>query len=590
VSVLGGVPFRALLTSTDSTASRPGRGRRVGAYLAVASVLGSTALGSVPAVSDGNGQWPSWAVGFAFASWLTLLAVYPDGRVQPRWGVVPYGVLLTAIGAQVVRGGDFSGGPWPALLTTGLVLGIAAQVWRYVRRSGVAERDAVRWLLVGAVPALTFLLGLTLVVATTTVTDAVYLAPQVQLASERGVLAGARCRGAGAADADAPGLRSRPARRDHGQASSASCWSRRTCSRFRSSAPAGRPRWSWRCSCRSCPSPCPPPLSWCTGGTPVRRSPGWALSWRGPSPRTTSQARWRRSCGRRSTCRTAQSSCPRRAPRRPAPHPVDARLERFPVVYDTRVVAEILVAVRPGDRALSPRDRDVVGRLALRAGGALHGAAVVAELRAAREDLVLAREEERRRLRRDLHDDLAPTLAGLGMRAAAVAALAGADLERAATVAASLESGLRDAAEQVRQIAYDLRPPLLDDRGLADAVRERVQHGVPDDGLVVDVDAQELGPLPAAVELAALRIVTESVSNVRRHAQAHRCAVSLRRQHDHLRVEVRDDGRGFDTRRSSGIGLSSITERAAELGGRADIASSPSGTTVRVWLPVGAER
>jgi signal transduction histidine kinase len=176
------------------------------------------------------------------------------------------------------------------------------------------------------------------------------------------------------------------------------------------------------------------------------------------------------------------------------------------------------------------------------------------------------------------------------MRAAAVAALAGADLERAATVAASLESGLRDAAEQVRQIAYDLRPPLLDDRGLADAVRERVQHGVPDDGLVVDVDAQDVGPLPAAVELAALRIVTESVSNVRRHAQAHRCAVSLDTQHDHLRVEVRDDGRGFDTRRSPGIGLSSITERAAELGGHADIASSPSGTTVRVWLPVGADR
>jgi signal transduction histidine kinase len=213
----------------------------------------------------------------------------------------------------------------------------------------------------------------------------------------------------------------------------------------------------------------------------------------------------------------------------------------------------------------------------------------MAELRAAREDLVLAREEERRRLRRDLHDDLAPTLAGLGMRAAAVAALARTDLAQAASVAEGLEAGLQAAAEQVRHIAYDLRPPLLDDQGLVSAVRDRVQHVAESNGLRVQVDAEDTGPLPAAVELAALRIVTESVSNVRRHAHAQRCTVSLNRLRNHLRVEVHDDGRGFDLRAPSGIGLSSISERAAELGGHCDIASSPDGTTVRVWLPVSED-
>jgi signal transduction histidine kinase len=79
------------------------------------------------------------------------------------------------------------------------------------------------------------------------------------------------------------------------------------------------------------------------------------------------------------------------------------------------------------------------------------------------------------------------------------------------------------------------------------------------------------------------------VSNVRRHAHAQRCTVSLRKQHHHLRVEVRDDGRGFDLRAPSGIGLTSISERAAELGGHCDIASSTNGTTVRVWLPVSED-
>jgi signal transduction histidine kinase len=196
----------------------------------------------------------------------------------------------------------------------------------------------------------------------------------------------------------------------------------------------------------------------------------------------------------------------------------------------------------------------VLDRLAKRAGAALHGAAVVAQLRTAREDLLRAREEEHRRLRRDLHDDLAPTLAGLGMRSAAVATLITTNPTEAARAAEGLEAGIRRAAEQVREIAYDLRPRLLDDRGLVEAVRDRLLRDVEPANLSVTVEADDLGRLPAAIEAAAFRIVSECVENVRRHAQASACVVTLRRNNGNLHVEVSDDGHGMARARSPASG------------------------------------
>jgi signal transduction histidine kinase len=589
VSAVGGfligVPVLVLLTWT--AVRRLLRRQRCGAHLAVAAVVTSSLLGSLPGVSDDRG-WPSWAVGLAFASWLGLLAVYPDGRVQPRWGLVPHGLLVTAIAGQAASGGNFQAGPWPALLTGGLLLGIAGQVWRYVRRSDIAERDAVRWLLVGAVPALTFLLGLSLVVATTAITDDVYALPQVRWASEIALWL--------VPVAAAVGLLAprRPTADRAVYVAVAVCLVALVLvETYLLLVPAVGADWAAAVvvglqvpvlfAARLVASV----LVYGRDARPALARLGARLEGAiGPDdvPGTVADAVRGALYAPYAAVALSPDGIAESGSR-----PADARIERFPVVYDARRVAEILVAVRAGERALSSRDQDVVDRLAARAGGALHGAAVMAELRAAREDLVLAREEERRRLRRDLHDDLAPTLAGLGMRAAAVAALARTDLAQAASVAEGLEAGLQGAAEQVRHIAYDLRPPLLDDQGLASAVRDRVQHVAGSNGLRVHVDAEDTGPLPAAVELAALRIVSESVSNVRRHAHAQRCTVSLRKQHHHLRVEVRDDGRGFDLRAPSGIGLTSISERAAELGGHCDIASSTNGTTVRVWLPVSED-
>jgi signal transduction histidine kinase len=200
---------------------------------------------------------------------------------------------------------------------------------------------------------------------------------------------------------------------------------------------------------------------------------------------------------------------------------------------------------------------------------------------------VHAREEERRHLRRDLHDDLAPTFAGLGLAAAAVREYSLAADERAAEAAGELIAGIAAATRQIREIAYDLRPPVLDERGLVAAVRDRVAGDALPPVTVVAPERRLV--LPAAVESAALRIVQEAVVNVRRHAAASRCTVSIERREHALAVEIADDGRGMPPVPRDGIGLRSMRERAAELGGGLEIERLAPGTRVFVLLPLPTE-
>ena len=233
-----------------------------------------------------------------------------------------------------------------------------------------------------------------------------------------------------------------------------------------------------------------------------------------------------------------------------------AQPEEFPIVLHGEVLATLVVHPRPGEHALTPYDRALIERLALHSAPALHGARALAELTATHARLLLAREEERRRLRRDLHDDLSPTLSGLRLSAAALARRAqSVDADLAAT-AADLARDIQDAVEQTREIAYGLRPPVLDDRGLVAAIRDRVHGQSAADRVHVEIVAPD-GPLalPAAVDLAALRIVQEAVANVRRHSGASRCTVVLERDPGELRVQVDDDGRGIPDRIRPGLGL-----------------------------------
>lgn len=265
---------------------------------------------------------------------------------------------------------------------------------------------------------------------------------------------------------------------------------------------------------------------------------------------------------------------------------------RLPLSYQGETVGELLLGARAPDEEFSGADRRLLGDLAHHAGVAVHGVRVMADLRRSRERLVLAREEERRRLRRDLHDELAPTLAALGLAAATVGELIPADPKKAALLNAELQAEFRSTVGEVRRLVYDLRPPTLDELGLAEAVRQRaVRYNASEEngGLRIKVEASGLPPeLPAAVEVAAYRIVQEALMNVVRHAGAGACAVRLACPEGRmLDIEVTDDGVGLPESPEFGVGLRSMQERATELGGSCRIENAtPAGTRIFARLPL----
>ncbi len=192
-----------------------------------------------------------------------------------------------------------------------------------------------------------------------------------------------------------------------------------------------------------------------------------------------------------------------------------------------------------------------------------------------------AREEERRRLRRDLHDGLGPRLASLTLRLeAARDGLAG-DPEAAARLGA-LAEGTRDAIAEIRRLVADLRPAAVDELGLVPALREAAAEYEHAARPRITVEGSELPPLPAAVEVAAYRIAVEAMTNAVHHASARRCVISLAVDGSgNLQVDVADDGAGIPAHPAGGLGLPSMRERAAELGGCCSIERSPAGGTRR---------
>lgn len=209
---------------------------------------------------------------------------------------------------------------------------------------------------------------------------------------------------------------------------------------------------------------------------------------------------------------------------------VDPSPTRFPVEHHGERLGELAVTLRPGDRLTSPL-RSLLTEVARQVGQAIATSRLTADLRESRERLVAAREEERRRLHRDLHDGLGPTLAGLYQRLDAAGELIGSDPHRAAQVIAEVQEQTRASLRDLRQLVYALRPPALDEMGLTGAVREAARALNDRPGLLtVDVEGtQDLGDLPAGAEVAAYRIVMEAVTNVLRHSAATHCTVVLRR-------------------------------------------------------------
>lgn len=261
----------------------------------------------------------------------------------------------------------------------------------------------------------------------------------------------------------------------------------------------------------------------------------------------------------------------------------------FPMSYQGERIGRMLVCARTGTDSLNAADRRLLTDLARQAGVAAHAMRVTADLLRSRAELVSTREEERRRLRRDLHDGLGPALAGISltMRAAARRITEDPVGARAAIVEIAIQ--VETAIADIRALVYGLRPPALDEFGLVralelHAVRVEVDPAAPQ--IVVESPPDGLGSLPAAVEVAAYRIACEAMTNVSRHAAARLCQVRMSMD-GALALEVTDDGRGIPAGCAAGVGVMAMRERAAELGGTLVLESSPSGgTRVRARLPI----
>jgi signal transduction histidine kinase len=244
-------------------------------------------------------------------------------------------------------------------------------------------------------------------------------------------------------------------------------------------------------------------------------------------------------------------------------------------------VGELVVGARHGERSLSGADRDVLGLLASPLAAALHATTLSEALQTSREQIVTAREEERRRLHRDLHDGLGPVLTGAGYKADAARNLVSASPGEAGALMAEVRADLKHAVDDVRRIVYGLRPPALDELGLVGAVRRQCE-ALP---IEVDLEApQALPTLPAAVEVTAYRIISEALTNAARHAEANVIRVGIR-VGSAVEVTVEDDGRTGGAW-EPGVGLRSIRDRAAELGGTCKAGPGPRGGLVEAVLPL----
>ncbi|WP_454227203.1 sensor histidine kinase [Propioniciclava flava] len=529
-------------------------------------------------VGAGGGP-PVWLAAVSMVAWLAFLAVFPTGRPEP-W---PVALLLAGAGVPIL--GQLV---WVGLAATASVafivafaVGAGAQVWRYHRRSSVAERQATKWLLLGLIPALGVFLGLGLLsllpvpgagllahpwyaAAATVAMWAVPVAATVGLiVGERGpvdplvvaVVAGTGTM-LGVAAAYFAGL--------------SRGWT---------------PGWATVAACLAV-VPLLVGLRWVGERLAYARGP------RGPLSRLSERLAAAATPDEiaAAVAATLQSALgsPSSAVVVDATTAAEAggggtRTHQHVVVFQGEQVATLEVAPRAGETQVSSRDRRTIDTVARLAAPALFGARSALRAAEAAERLTRTREEERARLHADLHDDLGPTLAALGFLASAASTALDSSAATARELLARLETKAQATAGRVRELAYDLRPPELDRLGLVALIKERVEVnegtlqvvvGANLDGAALDVD----------VQLAALRIVQEGVANVRRHSRANRCEVTLRDEGADLVITVADDGIGPPAVLTPGIGLTSVEQRAKEFGGTTEFGPGPVGSRLRVTL------
>lgn len=264
-------------------------------------------------------------------------------------------------------------------------------------------------------------------------------------------------------------------------------------------------------------------------------------------------------------------------------------IQVFNLIHQGEFVGQLRVAPRGNDTALSRSDQQVLQTLAQQLAPAVRAAKLTQALQQSRQRIVTAREEERRRIRRDLHDGLGPTLAAHTLQLDAAIDLISTQPDRATHLLRDLKTQSQALVADIRRLVYDLHPVALDEMGLVNTIRNTALASA---HCQCQVDAPDaLPPLPAAVEVAAYRIISEAMLNVMKHAHAQSCRISIALAHtaqqSQLRIQVEDNGVGIVHEPRHGIGLQSMRERAEELGGQFSVAvAAGGGTRICATLPI----
>lgn len=521
---------------------------------------------------------PSWAITMSMVSWLLFLLIFPSGRpTNVRLAVV------AAVAAVLLVAAEFSPSLRAAVPIV-FILCFAAvsvgQVWRYVRRLSIAERQTTKWLLLGLLPAVAVFLGVGVISLLPGADPQMlhqpwYLAASiaamwvVPIAATAGLLLQDRgpidelirfgIAGTGTILLAAATFTTVAGFAGAGWAAATACalvlpgaWLFLRIGTTLAYA-RGPQRPLAALPARLGASPDPAHIADVVATT-IRDSLGV------PGVDVV--------VGGEVLSRLGEES---------------AAAERIGVDFDEAQVAELLIAPRAGEANLTRRDHLIVGRIVVLAAPALRGAYAAREAANARAQLETARTDERRRLHADLHDELGPALAGLGFTArAAATTLAGTspDVEK---MLGSIETGTQALVARVREISHDLQPEDLGGARLEAVLEERLRTA--DDPLRVRLECE---PVPDHLVIDILRIVQEAVANVRRHAAATSCTVRVRVDDtQRVWVTVSDNGQGAAPGAMDGIGHPSIRSRAHKHGGWLDFESSPTGSRLTAVLRSG---
>jgi signal transduction histidine kinase len=257
--------------------------------------------------------------------------------------------------------------------------------------------------------------------------------------------------------------------------------------------------------------------------------------------------------------------------------------EVFEVRHQGELLGALSVQPAPND-PMTPTKERIVQDLASQAGFVLRNVGLIEELRASRQRLVAAQDEERRRLERNIHDGAQQQLVALTVKLRLLEQIAQRDPARSADMASQLQAETTQALEDLRDLARGIYPPLLADQGLPAALEAQARKS----SLPVAIDAGEIGRLSQDVEAAIYFSCLEAMQNVAKYAEASNVTISLDRTDGLLSFTVVDDGVGFDPDASTrGTGLQGIADRLEAIGGRLEVRSSPGhGTSLAGSIPL----